>query len=160
VRRLAGPRSVTLGRRLALLTTLALLAVGAAGCDEGGGERSAGSTDGDGRSEAVAGGDATVAEAPDADPAATSLASLCGVPHDRLASLAEQASVFEEVHSVSESPAEILEIVGKRAAASTKHPDDCLALIKNHALARSGCHPGVKTYPWMGCDFGEERAPE
>ena len=92
-------------------------------------------------------------------PDPTSLASLCGVSHDRLASLAEQASVFEEYHSVSESPEEILTLVRARAVASPKHPDDCLALIENHALARSGCHPGVRTYLWMGCDFAEERAP-
>ena len=151
-------RAITTGRRLAVLVTLALLAAGAAGCDGGGVERSAGPTDAPGSSPTVAGDD-TVADTPNADASATTLASLCGVSHARLASLAEQASVFEEYHSVNESSAEILEIVGRRAAASTKHPDDCLALIRNHALARSGCHPGVRTYPWMGCDFAEEQAP-
>ncbi len=137
---------------------LALLAAGAAGCEGGGAERSAGPTGADGSSATVA-ADAAVAKAPSGDASATALASLCGVSRDRLASLAEQASVFEEYHSVNESSAEILEIVRRRAAASTKHPDDCLALIEKHALARSGCHPGVRTYPWMGCDFAEERAP-
>ena len=68
-------------------------------------------------------------------------------------------AVFEEYHSVSESPEEIVAPVRTRAAASPKHPDDCLAVIERHALARSGCHPGVRTYPWMGCDFAEDRAP-
>jgi hypothetical protein len=66
---------------------------------------------------------------------------------------------LEEYQSISESPEEIPERGRARAAASPKHPDDSLAPIENRALARSGCQPGVRTHPWMGCDVAEERAP-
>jgi hypothetical protein len=146
-----------IGRRLAVLMTLGLLVAGATGCEGGGVDGSVGPTAGDDGNATTTRDDA-VAEASEASASPTSLAALCGVSQDRLASLAEQASVFESYHSVIESPNEILEIVRARAAAST-HPDVCLALIKRRALARSGCHPGIRTYPWMGCDFAEERAP-
>ena len=136
---------------------LGLLGTGATGCDGGGVDRSTGpSADGAGT---TVSNDDTVVDTSTAEPSATSLAALCGVSQERLVSLAEQASVFEEYHLVSESPEAILALVRARAAASPKHPDDCLALIEHHALARSGCHPGVRTYPWMGCDFAEDRAP-
>jgi hypothetical protein len=136
---------------------LGLLTTGATGRDGGGGERSTGRRAG-GADTTVSNDDAVVDTAT-AHPSSTSLASLCGVSLDPLASLAEQASVFEEHHSVSESPEEILALVRARAAAAPNHPDDCAALIEHHAVARSGCRPGVRIYPWMGCDFAEERAP-
>ena len=142
---------------LAILVTLGRL-FAATGCSDGDVEDSGGA-DVDGPATRVS-DDESPADAANTPADPTSLAALCGVSHDRLASLAEQASVFERYHSVSESSAEILEIVRKQAAASSEHPDDCLALIEKHALARSGCHPGVRTYPWMGCDFAEEQAPE
>jgi hypothetical protein len=146
-------RAVTVGRRLSLLAMLGLLAARATGRD-GGVERPTGPTaEGAGTTESR--DDTVDTSTPDPTP----LASLCGVSHDRLASLAEQASVVEEYRSVSESSEEILALVRARAAASPRDPDDCLALIENHALARSGCHPGVRTYLWVGCDFAEERAP-
>ena len=93
------------------------------------------------------------------DSEAASLSAVCRGEESRLRALAEQASLFEEVHSVTETPASILAAITARAADSRVHPDDCVALIKAHALRRSGCHPGVRTYPWMGCDFTEDRRP-
>jgi hypothetical protein len=90
---------------------------------------------------------------------AASLTAVCRGEESRLRALAEQASLFEEVHSVTETPASILAEITAKAADSRVHPDDCVALIKAHALRRSGCHPGVRTYPWMGCDFTEDRPP-
>jgi hypothetical protein len=84
---------------------------------------------------------------------------VCREPESRLRALAEEASAFVDVHSVTETPASILAAVTALAAASSVHPDDCAALIKAHALRRSGCHPGVRTYPRMGCDFNEDRDP-
>ena len=129
------------------------------GCTDSGKEpagRGAGTQSGDG----VGAVETTAAdEATETDPAQTRLGSVCREPESRLRALAEEASAFEDVHSVTETPASILAAVTALAAASSVHPDDCVAVIKAHALRRSGCHPGVRTYPWMGCDFNEDRDP-
>ena len=52
----------------------------------------------------------------------------------------KRASAFEDVHSVTETPASILAAVTALAAASSVHPDDCVAVIKAHALRRSDCY--------------------
>ncbi len=136
-----------------------VVSFGATGCDGGSNEAATGTQS---APDTIGGG--VDNEATDTAPAVTDgvqtrLRSVCRGPETRLRALAEQASVFEEVHSVTETPAKILDVVATRAAATKVHPDDCLGLIKAHALRRSGCHPGVRTYPWMGCDFYEERPP-
>lgn len=145
-------------RAVVLVATIGALAV-ASGCTDSGTEpagRGAGTQSGDG----VGAVETTAAdEATETDPAQTRLGSVCREPESRLRALAEEASAFEDVHSVTETPASILAAVTALAAASSVHPDDCVALIKAHAVRRSGCHPGVRTYPWMGCDFNEDRDP-
>jgi len=83
----------------------------------------------------------------------------CAENRSRDSGTGGRASAFEDVHSVTEAPASILAAVTALAAASSIHPDDCVALTKAHALRRSGCHPGVRAYPWMGCDFSADRNP-
>ena len=141
-----------------MVAAIGLLAV-AGGCTDSGDEPAArgaetASDNGSGDVDQTADDAAT-----DTGATRTRLGSVCKGPESRLRALAEQASVFEDVHSVTEAPASILAAVTARAAASSVHPDDCVALIKAHALRRSGCHPGIRTYPWMGCDFAEDRPP-
>lgn len=145
-------------RAVVLVATIGALAV-ASGCTDSGNEpagRGAGAQSGHG-----AGTVETTAadEATETDRSQTRLGSVCRESESRLRALADEASVFEDVHSVTEAPASILAAVTALAAASSIHPDDCVALTKAHALRRSGCHPGVRAYPWMGCDFSDDRNP-
>jgi len=139
------------------VATIGALAV-ANGCTDSGNEpagRGAGTQSGHG-----AGTVETTAadEATETDRAQTRLGSVCRESESRLRHW-RKSERLRDVHSVTEAPASILAAVTALAAASSIHPDDCVALTKAHALRRSGCHPGVRAYPWMGCDFSEDRNP-